>query len=188
MKKLLFALAFFYCHGAFAQSPGLIVNLTMDSLKTGAIHFNIEMKICEPVKESAINGYFTNDRSTIDFKKLTEKDITCGRYIDNYETAYPFYHFRYGNQVFAWEKIIVWKISNISSRDLQKPMYLVLPVKIRSFVTSIKIRDIEFQSGKVVWLDDEGIIDKDHTQQIAVILKDRKGINTASCTLRKILD
>lgn len=104
MKKLSLLLSICFCNTAFAQSPGLIVDLAMDSLKTGDVQFKIEIKICEPVTTSAINGYFTNDRSTIDFKKLTEKDITCGKYIGNYETAYPFYHFHYGNQVFAWEK------------------------------------------------------------------------------------
>lgn len=188
MKKLFLISTICFYNAAFAQSPGLIVNLTMDSLKTGAVHFKIEMKICEPVNKSAINGYFTNDRSTIDFKKLTVKDITCGRYIDNYETAYPFYHFRYGNQVFAWEKIIVWKISNISSRDWQKPMYLVLPVKIKSFITYIEIKDIEFRADTFIWLDEEGKINEDKRQHLSVSLKNRKGIDTDSCTLKKILD
>ena len=187
MKKLLFVLVFFYCHGAFAQSPGLIVNLTMDSIETGAVHFKIEMKICEPVSGSAINGYFTNDRSTIDFKKLTEKDITCGRYIDNYETAYPFYYFHYGNQVFAWEKIIVWKIS-ASTRDWKEPMYVILPVKIKSFVTFIEINNVEFEAGKFIWLEEEGKIEADKKQHLTASLKNRKGIDTDKCSLKKLLD
>jgi len=188
MKKFLFALVFFYCHGAFAQSPGLIVDLTMDSIETGSVHFKIEMKICEPVNGSARNGYFTNDRSTIDFKKLTEKDITCGRYIDNYETAYPFYKFHYGNQVFAWEKIIIWKISNISSRALHMPMYIILPVKIKSFITYIEIKDIAFEGGTFIWLDEEGVINKDKRQHLSASLKNRKGLDTKQCSLKKLLD
>jgi hypothetical protein len=188
MKKLLFALAFFYCNGAFAQSPGLIVNLTMDSLETGSVHFKMEMKICEPVSKSKINGYFTNDSSTIDFKKLTEKDIICGMYIDNYKQDYPFYNFRYGNQVFAWEKIVVWKIMNISSRALHEPMYIILPVKIKSFVTYIEIKDIEFEGGKFIWLDKEGVINKEKTQHLLASLKNRKGIDTDKCSLKKILN
>ncbi len=188
MKKLLLALAFFYCQGAFAQSPGLIVNLTMDSIETGAVHFKIEMKICEPVNGSAIDGYFTNDSSTIDFKKLTEKDITCGRYIDNYKQDYPFYNFRYDNQVFAWEKIIVWKIMNISSRAWYEPMYIILPVKIKSFITYIEIKDIEFEGGKFIWLDEEGVINKDNRQHLLASLKSRKGLDTNKCSLKKLLD
>lgn len=188
MKKLFLILTTCLYNTAFAQSPGLIVNLTMDSVKAGSIRYELQMKRCEPVNGSAVNGYFTNEKSTIDFKALTEKDVTCGAYIDNYEENYPSYNFRYGNQVFAWEKIIVWKIMNASSRDWQYPMYIILPVKIKSFVTSIKIKDIEFQSGKVIWLDDEGVIDENHTQQIVVNLNNVKGIDTDSCTLKKILD
>lgn len=188
MKKLLFVLAIFYCHGVIAQSPGLIVNLTMDSIKTGAVHFKMEMKICEPVSKSKTNGYFTNDSSTIDFKKLREKDVTCGRYIDNYETVYPFYNFRYGNQLFAWEKIIIWKISNISSRALHMPMYIILPVKIKSFITYIEIKDIEFEGGTFIWLDEEGVINKDKRQHLSVSLKKRKGLDTDECSLKKLLD
>lgn len=187
MKKLSLILTICFYNVAFAQSPGLIVNLTMDSLKTGAVHFKIEMKICKPVNTSAINGYFTNDKSTIDFKKLTEKDITCGKYIDNYETAYPFYHFRYGNQVFAWEKIIVMKIS-ASTRNWREPMYVILPVKIKSFVTFIEIKDVSFEGGKFIWLDEEGKIEPDKNQHLSASLKNNKGIDTDSCTLKKVLD
>jgi len=188
MKKLLFALAFFYCHDAFGQSPALIADLTMDSIKTGAVHFKIEMKLCEPVDKSPVNGVFTNDRSTIDFKALTENNITCGRYIDNYEDDHPFYNFRYGNQVFAWEKIIIWKIMNISSRALHEPMYIILPVKIKSFITYIEIKDIAFEGGKFIWLDEEGVINKEKTQHLLASLKNRKGIDTDKCSLKKILD
>lgn len=188
MKRLLLVFAFFYCQSTFAQSPGLIVNLTMDSIKNGAVHFEIEMKICEPVNRSAINGYFTNDRSTIDFKKLTEKDITCGRYMENYQQDYPFYNFRYSNQVFAWEKIIVWKIMNISSRAWHGPMYIILPVKIKSFVTYIEIKDIEFNGDTFIWLDEEGKIETNKSQHLSVSLKNRKGIDTNKCSLKMILD
>jgi hypothetical protein len=187
MKKLLLIPAFFYCCAALAQSPGLTIKLRMDSVKANGIHFNIEMKLCEPVKRSKVNGYFTNDRSIINFKKLSENDIVCESYIENGDVTNPYLNYRFSNQVFAWEKIIVWKI-NASTRDWRKPMYVILPVKIKSFVTFVEIADVEFEEGKFIWLDDEGRITTDKTQHLSVSLKNRKGIDIDKCTLKKILN
>jgi len=187
MKKLLLIPAFFCCYAALAQSPGLTVKLAIDSVKAGGVHFKIEMKFCEPLKRSKMSGYFTNDRSAINFNKLTEKDITCVDYIDNDEVKRPFYKYRFSNQVFAWEKIIVWKIS-ASTRDWREPMYLILPVKIKSFVTFIEINNVEFEAGKYIWLDEEGEIITDKSQHLKVSLTNRKGVDTDKCALKNILN
>jgi hypothetical protein len=187
MKKLLLVFTFFYCHAVFAQSPYLVVNLAMDSVKAGATHYKMDMKLCQPVNGTAIKDHFSNEHSTIDFKALTEKGIRCGDYISNEET-HGFYNFHFGNQVFAWEKILICRIVNWSSANWQEPMYLVLPVKMKSFVTGINIKNIVYQSGKLIWLEDIGVIDKNHAQQISIMLNDRKGIDTESWALKKILD
>lgn len=67
-------------------------------------------------------------------------------------------------------------------------MYIILPVKIKSFVTYIQINDVEFEGGKFIWLDEEGKIEPDKRQHLSTSLKNRKGIDTDSCTLKKILD
>jgi len=63
-----------------------------------------------------------------------------------------FNRFKFSNQVFAWEKIFVFRISNRSSRGWWPPMYIVMPMKYKSFVTHITLTDIVFQSGKVIFL------------------------------------
>ena len=67
-------------------------------------------------------------------------------------------------------------------------MYIILPVKIKSFVTFIEIKDIEFEGGKFIWVDEAGKVEPDKKQHLSVSLINRKGIDTDSCTLRKILD
>ena len=188
MKKLLLVFTFFYCHPTFAQSPYLTVNLAMDSVKAGPTRFKIDIRICQPVNGSVIKDHFSNERSTINFKALKEKDISCGEYISNDSKKNEFYNFHFGNQVFAWEKILICRIVNWSSATWEEPMYMVLPVKMRSFVTYISLEDIEYESGKLIWLDDAGVIDKSNSQQISIVLNGRKGIDTESWTLKKILD
>jgi hypothetical protein len=188
MKKLLLVFTFVYCHVAFAQSPYLSVNLNIDSVKAGSIKFKIDMKICQPANGSAIKDHFGNTISTIDFKTLKEKEIKCDEYISNDEKANGFYKFHYGNQVYAWEKILICRIVNWSSTTWEQPMYLVLPVKIGSFVTHINLEEIEYKSGKLIWLDETGVIDKNRTQQISIKLNNRKGIDVDSWALKKLLD
>jgi hypothetical protein len=121
----------------------------------------------------------------IDFKKLTEKDIRCESYIGNYDTSA--YHYYFSNQVFAWEKIIVWKIS--ASYDDQKgPMYVILPVKIKSFVTFITVKDVAFESGKFIWIDEKGEIGQNSKMNFFFSLKNSMAIDTNKCSLKKILN
>ena len=188
MKKLLLGFTFFYCHAVFAQSPYLSVNLTMDSAKAGSINYRIEMRICQPVNGTPSKDHFSNDLSTIDFKALKEKDLNIGQYISIDEKTNGYYKYHFGNQVFAWEKILICRIVNWSSTNWEEPMYVILPVKMKSFVTAVNMKDIGYQSGKLIWLEDVGTIDNDHTQQIAINLNGRKGIDTDSWSLKKLLD
>jgi hypothetical protein len=185
MKSVLFVLAFFYCYGAIAQSPGLIIHFDVDSIKADGLNFKIEMKFCEPLKRTQSKSYFTNDSSTIDFKKLDAKDISCESYISNYNSNA--YHYYFSNQVFAWEKIIIWKLS-AASGDWKEPMYVILPVKIKSFVTFITVKDVAFEPGKFIWIDEEGKVESNSGRNFLFSLKNRKGLDTDKCSLKKILD
>ena len=143
-----------------AQSPGLTINAIMDSTKFDHASYKIEMKICEPKKKTERGSWFSHDTSTIDFASLKAGDIDCGEYFDKgmptlisgKEEKPPFNKFQFSNQVFAWEQIYIFKISNRSSRGWWPEMYIVIPMKYKSFRTHIDITDIEFLSGKVVFL------------------------------------
>lgn len=186
MKKLLFIFTIFISSIAFAQSPSLSTRLKMDV--SGSVKYKIEMKICEPINPSASNGYFNNDTSTINFKVLTASQINCGEYISNYDGEKIFNKYHYSNQFFSWEKIIIWKIMNWSSRGWHEPMYIILPIKMKSFVTHIEINDIVFQSDKVVWLDEVGKIGKDKQQVFNLSLKNIVGTAVENCTLNALLN
>ena len=187
MKTALFILLSLYCHIASAQSPGLSVKFKIDSSKTGSLGFTIQMKFCQPLKRSSSVSYFSNDTSTIDFKKLTAKDVKCERYIDNYNNDSSPYDYYFSNQVFAWEKIIVWKIS-AASRDWKEPMYVILPVKINSFVTFIDIKDVAFEAGKCIMIDEYGKIEANKYQGMLFSLKNQNGTDKKIFFLKEILN
>ena len=155
---------------------------------SGSVKYKIEMKICEPINPSVSNGYFNNDTSTINFKTLTTSQIKCGEYIANYNGAKDFNIYYYNNQLFAWEKIIVWKIMNWSSRGWHQPMYIILPVKTKSFVTYVEINNIVFQSDKVIWLDEVGKIGADKRQVFNLSLKNISGTAFEECNLKTLLN
>jgi hypothetical protein len=159
MKELLFFSAIFISSIAFAQSPSLSTKLKMDV--SSSVKYKIEMKICEPINPSVSNGNFNNDTTTIIFKTLTSSQIKCGEYIFNYDGEKDYNKYNYSNQLFAWEKIIIWKIMDWSSRGWHEPMYIILPIKTKSFITHIEINNIVFQSDKVIWIDETGKIGKD---------------------------
>ncbi len=160
MKYLLLTTIFLIKLTAAAQSPYLSILVKMDSVKAGSTRYKIEMKICDPNKKTERGNWFTRDTSTIDFGSLISNDINCAEYFDKgtptlisgEEEEKPFNQFQFNNHVFAWEKIFVFKISNWSSRGLQPEMYIVIPMKYKSFVTNIALSDIEFQPGKVIFL------------------------------------
>ncbi|MES1181384.1 MAG: hypothetical protein ABUL44_01175 [Flavobacterium sp.] len=143
-----------------AQSPGLTINVIMNSVKADGIRYKIEMNICKPGKMTEQGSWFSHDTSTIDFTSLKSNDIECGGYFDKgmptlisgQDEEPLFNRFKFSGQVFAWEEIFFFRISNQSSRAWWPEMYIVMPMKYKSFVTHITLNDIEFQSGKVIFL------------------------------------
>ena len=185
MKKLLIVCAIIISSNAFAQSPSLSTTLKMNV--SGSFKYKIAMKICEPVKASAGNGYFNHDTSAINFKNLKSAEIKCEAYISSYDGENDFNKYYYSNQVFAWEKIIIWKISDWSSRGWHQPMYIIMPIKMKSFVTQIELNDISFESDKVIWLDETGKL-HNNRQIFNISLKNINGTTFEDCTLKNLLN
>src|SRR6478735_8829653 len=123
MKYLLLTTTFLIHLTATAQSPYLSILVKMDSLKAESTRYKIEMKICNPIKKTERGNWFARDTSTIDFVSLRSNDIKCGDYFDkgmneplNYKKEETLFNkFEFSQQVFAWEEIFVFKISNWSS-------------------------------------------------------------------------
>ena len=187
-----------------AQSPSLSILLKMparqsvsggDSAKTESIRYKIEMKICEPKKMTERGGWFTHDTSKIDFPSLKPDDINCGEYFDkgtptliSGKEEEKFNQFEFSGQVFAWEKIFVFKISNISSRAWWPEMYVIMPVRYKSFITQINLTDIEFQSGKVIFLTDlKGTYDEKKLS-FTQSLRNKEGVDVKNFPLKEILE
>ncbi len=158
--KVFVIISFIVFHfSATAQSPYLSVFVKMDSVKSEDTWYKIEMKICEPKKMTKRGDVFSHDSSAIDFTSLQPGDIACQNYMqsEKINEKETYNQFRFGNHIFAWEKILVFRISNRSSRGWWPEMYIVLPVKHKSFVTSISLSGIEFQSGKILFVSDPDI-------------------------------
>jgi hypothetical protein len=141
-------------------------------------------------------SWFSHDTSTIDFTSLKINDIDCGEYFDKgigelltyNKEEIPFNKFQFSNQVFAWENIFVFRISNWSSRGWHPGMYIVIPMKYKSFRTHIDISDIEFQSGKVVFLTNANTFYDEKKLNIRQSLKDAKATELESFHLREFLE
>ena len=196
MKNLVFGFAILLQLTVAAQSPGLTINVIMDSTKFDHASYKIEMKICEPKKMTERGGWFSHDTSTIDFASLKMKDINCGEYFDNgmptfisgKEEKPSFNKFNFSNQVFAWEKIFVFKISNWSSRGWWPEMYIVIPMTYKSFRTHIDITDIEFLSGKVVFLTELNASYDESKLNIRQSLKNEKAVEVKGFPLQELLE
>ena len=195
--KCLFLILIFIIHSyASAQSPYLSILVKMDSVKAEGTWYKIEMKICEPKKMTERGDWFTHDTSTIDFVSLKTNEIDCGKYFDKgigepltyNKVEIPFNKFAFSNQLFAWEKIFVFRISNWSSRGWQPEMYIVMPMKYKSFVTYIKLNDLEFQSDKVIFLYDFNNEQKGMHLTIEQSLKNYKAVDVKSFPLKAILE
>jgi len=168
---------------ATAQSPYLSILVKMDSIKAEGTRYKIEMKICEPKKMSQRGSWFTHDTSKINFASLNPDDIFCGEYFSEINPDLmpgqlkdaPFNEFNYSNQFFAWEKIFVFKISDWSSRGWHPEMYIVMPIKYKSFRTSIDLTGIKFQSGKVMFLTALNGVYEENGLSFIYSLKNEKG-------------
>ena len=180
-----------------AQSPALSIDLKMDSAKRDFRNYKIEMKFCEPGVKTNKGNWFGHDTSTIQFELLKASDIVCNKYLENGEgieelsgksTFQKLNSFKYSNQVFAWEKILVFKITNYSSRAWFPEMYIVLPIRYKSFVTKITLTDIVFESGTVIYLDGKKAEQVQGALQISYSCKDEKTIEVKEFSLREIVE
>jgi len=138
---------------SYGQSPYLSVSVKMDSLVNNGTRYKVEMRICELKKSQSIQNWFAHDTSKVNFHSLKSDDIKCGELIETDDELYDYDAFHFGNQVMAFEKILVFKISDISHRNWIKSMYLVMPVTIKSFTTSIQLTDISFTEDHVLFVD-----------------------------------
>jgi len=181
-----------------AQSPYLSILLKMDSINADGIRYKIEMNICEPKKMTQRGNWFTHDTSAIDFTSLKPNDIKCGDWFDkgmptllSGEEEKKINQFEFGNQVFAWEKIFVFRIACASCRGWNPEMYIVMPMKYKSFVTHIKLNDLEFQSGKVIFLKDMkgdyGETDGSKHLSFNQSLENEKGVDVKTFPLKELL-
>lgn len=168
----------------------------MDSAKAGFTRYKIEMKICKPKKMTERGNWFSHDTSRIDFASLKANDIDCGEYFDKGtpelisgpDEKPPFNRFEFSGQVFAWEQIYVFKISNWSSRGWWPEMYIVIPIKYKSFRTRIDITDIEFLSGKVIFLKELNAAYDESLLNIRQSLKNEKGVKADGFPVEKLLE
>ena len=127
---------------AKAQSPFYNILLQLkDTINT----YNIEMKFCKPQKQTHFTNWFVHDTSKIVWQKLRPADYRCGEYFTGETFDNPGRNsFKATNQAMLWENILIFKIQKPGS---SKPMYILVPVFIQSFITSVTIKDIPFMPG-----------------------------------------
>ena len=192
MKIVILGFTALFSFTALAQTPYLSVLVKMDSAKAEGTRYKLEMKICEPKETTERGDWFSSDTSKIDFNSLKPGDIDCGEYFESekpYQAKDPvFNQFKHGSHNFAWEKILVLKISNWSSRGWWPEMYIVMPVKYKSFVTYIKLDDLEFQSGQVMFLSDFKMKKEGMSVSIEESLKNLKTEEITKFSLRELLE
>ena len=191
MKILASIISFIFCSVVVAQSPSLSVQFTMDKsdVLTNSSNFKIEMKICEPIKKTKKKDWFTNETSTIKFSALSVADIVCDKYkiegegieVLSGEIEAPKHNsFSFSNQYYAWEFILIFRITNTKSRALEQPMYVIMPIKYKSFVSSINIADVVYHSGNIVFIDNAVASYPKQTLTINHSLKNETGIYVES--------
>lgn len=199
---MLYRMLFIVCTAPFftvvvkGQSPSLSITVLMDSASTVYTNYMIEMKICKPVKMTPGGNRFNHDTSTINFSTLTAEDITCGNYfskgtpdpIPATGETLPYNKFTYTNQVFAWEEICIFRISNRSSRGWWPEMYIVLPVRYKSFVTDILLTGIKFQSGKVIFVSNINPVYDGFKMNIHSVLTDAEAVDVKGFKWRELLE
>lgn len=196
MKPGLLIIAFFAQLSIAAQSPYLSFILKMDSTRSSGTRYKIEMKICEPEKMTKIGNWSSHEISKINFDSLKTKDIKCGEWFDKglptlisgQEEEKPINQFEYGNQLFAWEHIFILSISNMSSRGWLPEMYVVMPMKYKSFFTSINLSGLVFKSDKVLYLTQFNHSLDGGKLHINQSLKDYKTVDEKKFFLKEIVE
>ena len=183
------------CTYAAAQSPYLSVKLTMDTAGKSDARYVIAMKLCSLKKPSPRKDWFSFEKSKVNFESLTPAGVECGNYIENgggYEylsgepELKPYNQYEFGNQHFAFEDIIVFQILDSSATRASLPMYVVFPVKYKSFVTTISLTNVPFQPGKVIYLK-EASINRSSSLQLKASLKKMKGVLVKDFRLKEML-
>jgi hypothetical protein len=196
MKSFFLACTFIYWNNCPAQSPSLSLLLKMDSLEGKFSKYKIEMKFCEPTKMTKRRDRFSHDTSKIDFSSLKSKDISCGEYFSSNEGLIQLSggkdevkgnSYEFSGQLFAWEKILVFKISPWSSRGWWPEMYVVVPIKHKSFITHVEFTNLVFQSGKVIFLSELNAFYDESKLSIDQSLKNEKAISVEQFNLKGIL-
>ena len=166
----------------------------MDS--ASSFDYKIQMKICKLKDPSATKDWFSYEVSKIKFDTVAAANFICENYLQNgggmeVISGDPglkkFNEYTFGNQVFAWENVLVFKIENVSSRARLQPMYVVLPIRHKSFVTHVSIKDVPFQKGNVVYVESETMKKGDSGIKIEASLKAEKGISIKDFALKAIL-
>jgi hypothetical protein len=158
MHKFFLALALFPALFLFpalvsGQSPYLGVSFKMEDPES--TRYSITLKIC-------------------DAKNVPP---TCGRFFETADEE-KYNEFRFGNQVAAFEKILVFRIANESTRMRVADMFIVFPVKVESFITFIKLSDVVFQSGKSVLVTQTSHQKTDSGITIQASLRNAKGVDS----------
>jgi hypothetical protein len=196
MKPLfLYLLLFlFTCTYAMAQSPYLSVRLTMDTAAKKDARYAISMKLCSLKEPTPLKDWFSFEKSKVNFESLRASGVQCGEYIRNgggYEYLTgdpglnPFNEYEFGNQHFAYESILVFKIADSSAKE-SLPMYVVFPVKYKSFVTNVSLANVPFQPGKVIYVKDAAL-KRSSGIQLKASLKKNKSVVVKDFKLREIL-
>lgn len=176
-------LVLFTSESALAQSPYLSVRLVMDTAGMSDAQYVIHMKFCSLKKPSQLEDWFSFEESKVNFETLPVSGVECGNYTENgggleYLTGNPglnpYNKYGYGNQKFAFETILIFRIADSSARK-DSPMYIVFPVKYKSFVTGISFDKVPFQPGKVLYIEEAGI---DHSSRLrlSASFKELKGV------------
>lgn len=196
MKSFLLGILILLHLTATAQSPYLSILVKVDSLISESTRYKIEMKICEPKKMTKYSDWFSHDTSKINFSLLKANDFKCGEFFDKglptlisgEEEEKPNNQFEFGNQYFAWEHVFVFRISNTSSRGWEPEMFIVMPMKYKSFRTRIDLTDIKFQPGKVIFLIEYTSAYDDSKLIVQQSLKDHTGIKVETFPLKELLE
>jgi hypothetical protein len=76
----------------------------------------------------------------------------------------------------------------MSSRGWMPEMYVVMPMKYKSFFTYIRLTDLQFQSGKVLYLTKFNHIQDGGRLRIKQSLKNYKTVDEKTFFLKEILE
>ena len=133
------------CYTLYSQSPYFTMSFSVEDESTLNVKadYKIEMTTCrfdyDPVIPSG-DYWFGKDTSLLNWDNLPDsmiKKLSC----NTTETKRAQYE--NSNQAMVWENIYAIKII----RNLSDTMLIVFPVKLKSFVTYIKLGSIPFKTG-----------------------------------------